>query len=410
MDPELIGAVTFLVLLGLVLIIERKKIIVQKILFPVIYMIMYRTKVGINLMDKIAKKIPRFLKVLSFIGIIVGFLGMILLVYLLIVNLYDLITKPEAIAGVGLVLPIKAKGVFFVPFFYWIISIFILAVVHEFSHGVIARVYGMKVKSSGLAILSLVVPIIPAAFVEPDEKVITKRPHREQLSVFAAGPFSNVLFAFGVLALLLFVISPMISNIVDFRGVTIESFGNSNMTIPVKEAGIQEGETIIQLNDSQINIVDDLTLEMAHFKPGDTIPIITDKGEYEVTFGTSDFNESIPYLGVILSQKYEYKGWYKENEFVTDALLWATGMPQRVGWQLSYPVRGYGLGLLFWLYLLNIGIGLFNLIPIGPIDGGRMLQLPLRRFFGNEVGDKIWKYISIIVLVIVLITMAFAFI
>ena len=81
-----------------------------------------------------------------------------------------LFTKPAASSGVGLVLPFKAKGVFYVPFFYWIISIFVIAVVHEFSHGLIARANNIKVKSSGFAFLALLVPIIPAAFVEPDEK------------------------------------------------------------------------------------------------------------------------------------------------------------------------------------------------------------------------------------------------
>ena len=37
-------------------------------------------------------------------------------------------------------------------------------------------------------------------------------------------------------------------------------------------------------------------------------------------------------------------------------------------------------GFLYWLYLLNLGIGLFNLVPLGPIDGGRMLLVALKKF------------------------------
>ena len=409
MDPEYLAALVFLVLLGGLILMERKKISLQKILFPVFYLVMYRTEIGISLMDRVAKKIPRTLRVLGIIGIGVGFLGMILLVGLLVQNFYELLTKPEAVAGVGLVLPVRAKGVFFVPFFYWIISIFLLAAVHEFSHGVVARAYKMKVKSSGFAVFSIFVPLIPAAFVEPDEKELQKRPYKEQLSVFAAGPFSNVLFAGVILLSLLFIISPLISHAVAFKGVTITGFGDTNVTTPAQRAGVLEGETIIALNGTKVLIVDDLATILSRYHPEETVTIQTESGFFPVTLGEHPLNKSIPYLGVSLEQKFAYKGWFNTYPMITNALLWITGMPQRVGWQLSYPVRGYGLGLLFWLYLLNVGIGMFNLVPIGPVDGGRMIQLPLRKLFGQEKGDRVWKYVSLITLAIVLGTMVFAF-
>ena len=34
--------------------------------------------------------------------------------------------------------------------------------------------------------------------------------------------------------------------------------------------------------------------------------------------------------------------------------------------------------------MLNFGIGLFNLVPVGPIDGGRMFQLAMYKLFGKE--------------------------
>ena len=408
MDPEFIGAVVFFALLGIVILIHRKKISIQKILYPFVYLVMYRSNFGIKFMQKVSKRFPRFLKWMGYAGIAVGFAGMALLVYLLVQNLADIITKPEAVSGVGLVLPVKAKGVFFVPFFYWIISIFILALVHEFSHGVIAEVYGMKVKSSGLAVLSVLIPIIPAAFVEPDEKALQRRPYREQLSVFAAGPFANVLLAVIILLLLLFAVSPIVSKIVVFNGATIVSYAE-NTTVPVEAAGMLEGEAITAINKTPIRVIEDLSREMMEFRPGDTLPVMTDRGSYLVTLGKHPKNESLPFLGVTLEQRFRFKGWFDTHEFVARPLLWITGMPERVGWQLSYPLRGYGLGLLLWLYLLNVGIGIFNLIPIGPIDGGRMIQLPLRRIFGIERGDKIWRYVSFVTLALVLSLIVFSF-
>src|SRR3989344_169747 len=70
----------------------------------------------------------------------------------------------------SLVLPFKAKGTFYLPVFFWVLSIFVFSVVHEFCHGLLARRHGIPVKSSGFAFLAVLIPILPAAFVEPEEK------------------------------------------------------------------------------------------------------------------------------------------------------------------------------------------------------------------------------------------------
>ncbi|MBU4493578.1 MAG: site-2 protease family protein, partial [Nanoarchaeota archaeon] len=170
---------------------------------------MYKTKLGLKSMDRMAKKHPKFLKYLAYAGIVIGFLGMVAMCVILIQNFYSLVTKPAAVSGLMMVLPFEAEGIFYVPFFYWIISIFLLILVHEFSHGVIASLYKIKVKSSGLGFLNIFIPVIPLAFVELDEKELRKRPKMQQLSVFAAGSFSNIIFAFVVLALIVFVITPV---------------------------------------------------------------------------------------------------------------------------------------------------------------------------------------------------------
>ena len=168
MDVQLIAGIAFVILLSIILYLGRKKIELQKILFPIIYFAIFRTKLGIKKMDSLSKRYPKFWGWFGTAGIIIGFLGMAVIAWLLIDNLIKIIISPAAVPGVSLVLPFKVKGTFFVPFFYLIISIFIIAVVHEFCHGVIARRYNMHIKSSGFAVLGIIFPIIPAAFVEPD--------------------------------------------------------------------------------------------------------------------------------------------------------------------------------------------------------------------------------------------------
>jgi len=377
----------------LFLYIKRKKIIIQKILFPLLYFSMYRTKLGLKLMDRMAKKHPKFLKYLAYVGIVIGFLGMAAMSVLLIQNFYSLITKPAAVSGVGVVLPFQVKGAFYVPFFYWIISIFLLALVHEFSHGVVARLYKIKIKSSGLAFLNILVPVIPAAFVEPDEKELRKRPHVQQLSVFAAGPFSNIIFAFVVLVIMGLVVAPVSNAIFNYDGVLVTGFTPGNETFPAENAGMTENELIIGIDNIPISTVENFTKIMQNKTPGESIVITTNVTNYNITLAESPDNESMAYLGIYLTQNQEIKEniLQKYGKILPDIFIWF-------------------VGLFYWLYVLNLGIGLFNLVPLGPIDGGRMLQLLMHKLFKKEKGDKIWKTISYIFLGLVLINVFWPFI
>ncbi len=377
----------------LFLYINRKKIIIQKIFYPFLYFAMYKTKIGLELMDRMAKKHPKLLKYLAYSGIVIGFLGMVIMSVLLIQNFYGLVTKPAAVSGVGMVVPFKVKGAFYVPFFYWIISIFLLALVHEFSHGVVARLYKIKIKSSGLAFLNIFVPVIPAAFVEPDEKELRERPHIQQLSIFAAGPFSNIIFAFVVLAIMGLVFAPVSNAIFNYDGVLVTGFTPGNETFPAEEAGMTENELIIGIDNMPITTVENFTKIMQNKTPSESIVITTNVTDYNITLAESPDNKSMGYLGIYLTQNQEIKEnvLQKYGKILPDVFIWF-------------------VGLFYWLYVLNLGIGLFNLVPLGPIDGGRMLQLAMHKLFKKKNGDKIWKAISFVFLGLVLINVLWPFI
>ena len=59
-------------------------------------------------------------------------------------------------------------------------------------------------------------------------------------------------------------------------------------------------------------------------------------------------------------------------------------------------------GLLYWIFLINIGVGAFNLLPIRILDGGRMWEILLRRFFKKRY-RVIIRTVSIFTTLIVLI-------
>lgn len=392
-DFQTIAAIIFAVILSLILYARRKNLETKQIIPYLLYFSMYRTKYGLRLMDSWAKKYNKFVRFVGYLGILIGFIGMALISYSLISNLFHLFTKPEAAPGVGLVLPFKAKGVFYVPFFYWIISIFVIAVVHEFLHGLIARAHNLKVKSSGFAFVGLIIPVIPAAFVEPDEKELKKRPHKEQLSVFAAGPFANIITALLFFALASFAIAPLVNASIEANGVKITDYVKNENKFPAESNGIGIGETIHEVDGQSIAYVDNLSKVLRAKNPGDMIGIQTDKSYYNIKLATNPENESLAYIGAYLGQSTKIKDNVKGKfgEFLPNTLVWL-------------------YELLIILVILNFGIGLFNLVPIGPLDGGRMLQLIMQRIFDKEKGDKVWSYTGIFFLVIIFVNIVFGFV
>lgn len=391
-DIQTIAAIIFLAVLTLFVYLKRKNLDTKQIIPHVLYFSMYRTTLGIKLMDSLAKRYRRFTVYLGYFGIVVCFLGMALISYSLVQNIVHLLTKPEATPGVGLVLPFKAKGVFFVPFFYWIIAIFVIALVHEFAHGLIARAHNLQVKSSGFAFLGLIVPIIPAAFVEPDEKKLRKRPHKEQLSVFAAGPFSNILFAFLFFAIGSFIITPLVAGSIEPNGVKITDYVKEKGPFPAETSGIKIGELVQSIDNNPTPYVENLSSVLRSKNPGNIVAVKTDKSSYQLTLAKNPENESLAYMGAYLEQSTKIKDTVAATygKFLPNALIWV-----------------YGLVVI--LFILNLGVGLFNLVPIGPLDGGRMLQLPLLKFFGEEKGNKAWHYIGMFFLIIIFLNIAAGF-
>ena len=109
----------------ILIIINRKKFQVESG-----FILLYRTKFGINFIDRIAKKHKEFLKIVGYVAIGVGFIGMIAISGLLIKGLYDLIFVPAAPPTLSLVIPgVQVPGSpIFIPFVYGIIALFIVII------------------------------------------------------------------------------------------------------------------------------------------------------------------------------------------------------------------------------------------------------------------------------------------
>ena len=124
-------------------------------------LLLYRTKWGIKLINSVGRKYQRTLKALSYAAIFIGYILMIMIIYLIVDSVYlyftssiaETIKAPPITPLIPYFPQIFGLQSFFPPFYfiYFITSILIVATVHEFSHGIFAKRYGIRIKSTGFA-------------------------------------------------------------------------------------------------------------------------------------------------------------------------------------------------------------------------------------------------------------------
>ncbi len=345
---------------------------------------LYRTKVGLKWMDKYSQKFREWVILFGYIGMGTGFVGLVAISYILIQNLYALITQPEAVSGVSLVLPgVHVPGLGVLPFWYWILAIFAIAVVHEFAHGIVARAHNIPVKNTGLVFFG---PIL-GAFVEPDEKKLRKDQDIVQYSVLAAGSFSNIVLAVVALLLLNFAFMPLQETMVEPSGFSFGSYVEGNY--PAQKVGLEPGTIITGINNQKVSNFQEFSDELAFYRPGDSIIVNAKEKDYTLTLAANPNNEKKPFLGVLSIQ----------NEFDLKA-----GYETGAG-KVLYSIIYWISGFLRWLFLLSIGIGLFNLLPLPIVDGGRMAQVFLHKLKGPERGERLYHKVSLFFLLVLLLNL-----
>ncbi|MFT4311322.1 MAG: site-2 protease family protein [Candidatus Woesearchaeota archaeon] len=318
----------------------------------------------------------------SILGIWVGFLGMLIIIAMVIFGIIQLFI-PEAPPLFTPVIPgFQIPGGPRIPLVQGLLALFIVVVVHEFAHGVVSKLHKIKIKSSGFAMLGP----IPAAFVEPDQKKLEKAPRKIQMAMYAAGPFSNVLLA---------ILIAMVINV--FAIIALTTYAPSGLIINEANNTLATGDILTQVNGHEIRTIRDLQVLMQNTTPGQTLEVGLLGEQKQVTLMQNPLNESRGYLGVVIEQRITSQNNFMET--IKPVYFWIFGNPYGTGFDTS-------LGLMGWIFALSLGIGLVNLLPIGPVDGGRMFYLTLTKYLKEKTALQIWTKTSII-LVIVLVLLIF---
>lgn len=252
----------------------------------------------------------------------------------------------------------------FIPLVYAILAISITLVSHEFSHGILSMVHGIRLKSTGLLTFGII-PI--GAFIEPDEDEIKRRSSIERMRIFSVGSFANLLIALLstlllILASIAMVFYPMAEGIqiVD----TFEGYPADGV--------LKKGMIIYKINDESVKSGELFKSTLSKLTPGQEITIRTDQGEFKLQLATHPEDEDRAFIGI--------------------------------SWIPYSPIMGFILESLFWILFINFNISLVNLLPMVPFDGWKMLNEVMITFdISDLVAKKVIRGILIATLILLFI-------
>jgi len=282
-----------------------------------------------------------------------------------------------------------------IPLWYGILALAIAMVVHEFSHGILSRVADVKVKALGL--LLFVFPV--GAFVEPDEEGMKSMKKWERMRLYAAGPGSNMVVA-------------IICSLM-FSWVMVSSLEPSNegvlsasvvMDYGGEEAGLEPWMLITAVNDQEVTNAEDFgdvlndtyvgqVVNVSVLNKGnpDTYQVtLSDKGSYYLKYYPDSYEPWMSgkgFMGIavvnpeVITENLAHPGNSGNAmlQYITlpfqelqpfpehfTALFEPTGivgiLPDSIFWILA--------NCFYWIFWLNLMVGLTNALPAVPLDGG----------------------------------------
>ncbi|KUJ91503.1 MAG: putative membrane-associated zinc metalloprotease [Thermoanaerobacter thermocopriae] len=301
-----------------------------------------------------------------------------------------------------------------------LISIIVLSVLvmfHEFGHFIVAKLSGARVNEFSIGfgprlfkkkygeteysfralLFGGYVALEGEDEKSNDPRAIVNKPWPVRLAVFAAGPLMNILLAF----LLLFIVFFNIGSPIPQVKSVMEGY-------PAEKAGIVPGDKIVMVNNTKINTWEEL--EKAISSNGErvlTIEIqrgnqilqkqvkpIFDKNASKVMIGiVPDYERSISLafktainqtILIILSLVMLVTGKVSVND-----IMGPVGIVQAVGTVAKTGV----INLLAFSALISVNLGLFNLLPLPALDGGRILFVLAEAIRGKPLPPEKEGYI-----------------
>lgn len=316
------------------------------------------------------------------------------------------------------------------------IIIFLLVIlIHEFGHFIVAKMNGVSVlefsvgmgpklfqKESNGTLYSLrLLPVGGYCQLEGEDEEndspnsLNNQSPLVRLKVILAGAIMNFILAF-ILLILLMSVSRVSTEV---SGVLEDS--------PAYSSGIQTGDKIVSINGKNISDGEELLQSIKESQGDLDIGVIRDSQSRNIKV-TPRLENNVRKIGVNFQEEYDIKNFSLIKGFKKGVITFLnlTGMLYKFLGMLITGQLGLGgfsgpvgvvkeignaaktgvANLIFLLAYININLGVFNLLPIPALDGGRAIFILIEMIFGKKISQEKEGYIHMVGLILLLALIA----
>lgn len=286
----------------------------------------------------------------------------------------------------------------YVPSTFAVWFAFVLAIaIHELGHGILSRIEDIKVK--GMGALLFVIPI--GFFVEPDEEELEKKKGMPKIRMFGAGITNNIVI--GVVCFLVMIL---------LAGMAVPSsqpvIQGVYQNYSAQQAGIPAYSVITGINGVPVATIDQVSALLNQTSPGDTIALTVRNQETVSTYNLT----LTAWPGELGERQSGFMGvYYYSGSAVIGAVqnsasplgflmlltvpfnmsadgqflrILAFDTPATEFYSVPFDQFWVLVNVLFWSGWININLGIFNAIPMVPLDGGYILKEGVERVLDRK--------------------------
>lgn len=316
------------------------------------------------------------------------------------------------------------------------IIIFLLVIlIHEFGHFIVAKMNGVSVlefsigmgpklfqrESNGTLYSLRMLPVGGYCQLEGEDEEndspnsLNNQSPLVRLKVILAGAIMNFILAF-ILLILLMSVSRVSTEV---SGVIKDS--------PAYSSGIQTGDQIVSINGENVSDGEELLKSIKESQGDLNIGVIRGSQSNNIKV-TPRLENNIRKIGVNFQEEYNIKNFSIVKGFKKGLITFLnlTGMLYKFLGMLITGQLGLGgvsgpvgvvkeignaaktgvANLIFLLAYININLGVFNLLPIPALDGGRAIFILIEMIFGKKISQEKEGYIHMVGLILLLALIA----
>ncbi len=312
---------------------------------------------------------------------------------------------------------------------HYLTARFFKVTINEFSIGMGPKLISKTSKKTGIAYSLRAFPI--GGFVSmagedeetDDENGLNKKPVWQRMIITAAGAFLNLVLGFILMI-------AMVLSSANLATTTVNRFAD---TATSPEAGLQVGDVITKVDGTSVYVYYDLAYHVMHkgtepvdltVKRGDATVIVEDvvfptDEEGGMRYGLVDFVPTVEQKTFGTIMKHTWRQTVTSVRMIWESLIdLVTGKvgveqvsgPIGVSGAIGEAAKAGAYSFFYMTALISLNLGLFNLLPIPALDGGRLffqlIELIRRKPLKPQWEERI-NFIGFAVLMLLMILVTF---